>query len=172
MTPPPPPPTPATLPDEILEAISGLLEAARDTEAVTVDGECYPPLPEAVKAYHAARVALESAITAALASAEERARRAEGERDEARSRLSDMLIGWSSPEDVTETTRRHLADLAALRAERDALATKALAFAKGAEVRSWPPGFRLRDDLIAAAKAALAATPSSPRTAGDEETKP
>jgi hypothetical protein len=81
-----------------------------------------------------------------------------------------MLIGWSSPEDVTETTRRHLADLAALRAERDALA-EALREAIDFASEGWGYAsdyFRdkwMYEERIAALRAA---TPSSPRTAGDD----
>jgi hypothetical protein len=153
--PPPPPPTPATLPPEIETLLDVCVRTSMNYRTT---GQS----PERER-YDAARVALESAITAALASAEERARRAEGERDEARSRLSDMLIGWSSPEDVTETTRRHLADLAALRAERDALAAALRRLVQAFDGGYWTACAAAMKN----ARAALA-TPSSPRTAGDD----
>jgi hypothetical protein len=73
-----------------------------------------------------------------------------------------MLIGWSSPEDVTETTRRHLADLAALRAERDALAAALRRLVQAFDGGYWTA-------CAAAMKNARAAlsTPSSPRTDDD-----
>ncbi len=41
------------------------------------------------------------------------------------------------------------------------LAKMALDFARGAEVRSWPPGFKMRDDLIAACKRIMQAEPDT-----------
>ena len=56
--------------------------------------------------------------------------------------------------------QRHArAELAAIRQTVDGLADacrKAMAVMPGLEVRNWPPGFRLRDDAMAACRQALA----------------
>ncbi len=43
--------------------------------------------------------------------------------------------------------------------ELETLAAKAFAFTRGAEIRSWPPGFKMRDDLIARCLRILATVP-------------
>lgn len=95
----------------------------------------------------------------AIASARAECARVTAERDEWHriSLLGEKAVGLARDgRDAAE------AECARLREALRELASHALALARGAEIHNWPPGFKMRSDLIAECRAILDGLARSP----------